>query len=269
MDLKYRLLIARIKPIHQLIRVVMYNSGIFFYLKKYKANNYKCFFSKMHGSQNGKRCFIIGNGPSLSVNDLNSLLKEDCFATNEIHRIFDKTQWRPKYYLLMDRYSKTTTEELEKLEADYIFLGDYYWRYHKVNRKDVICLHQRYCLNTRKMKFSNDISQGIYISATTSYGMMQIAAYLGYSEIYLLGFDHSYTFELNKLGKVHKTDSETNHFFKDDLPEDIIANVKEMEQSYRMFKRYCDMQGIVVKNATRGGKLNVFDRIDFANLVEA
>ena len=38
-----------------------------------------------------KRCFIVGNGPSLTVQDLDRLVGEDCFAANLIFKIcFEK-----------------------------------------------------------------------------------------------------------------------------------------------------------------------------------
>ena len=268
MDLKYRKLIAHIKPIHKIAKIFMYNSGYFFYRKIYKERNYEAFFIFLKDSKKGKRCFIIGNGPSLCASDLDKLVNEDCFGTNEIHRIFNQTRWRPQYYLIMDRYSKSTPEQVRDLECKTVFLGDYYCRFNKVLRRDFICLHQHVSFDDRKYKFSRDIKKKIINSPTVSYGAMQIAAYMGYSEIYLLGFDHNYTFEFDKEGNVVTTGKKSTHFFKDDIPEDIIANVYGMTMAYESFKNYADDNGIIVKNATRGGKLEVFERTDFDCLFE-
>lgn len=266
MDLKYRKMIARIKPLHKFSRVVMYDCGIFFYRKKYKENNYDELFSGMKGSKRGKRCFIIGNGPSLRVEDLDKLIDEDCFGTNEIHKIFPQTKWRPQYYLIMDRYTKSTPEEIRDLDCKTVFLGDYYCRFNEVLRQDAICLHQHQCYNERKYLFSDDISKQIINSPTVSYGVMQIAAYLGYSEIYLLGFDHNYSFEFSADGSVVKTGKESTHFFKDEIPETIVADVRGMTKAYESFGDYAGHHNILVGNATRGGKLEVFNRVDFDSL---
>lgn len=266
MDLKFRKIIARIKPLHKLCRVIMYDSGILYYKRLYKKNDYRKIFSDLKESQKGKRCFIIGNGPSLKPSDLDKLVDEDCFGTNEIHRIFNQTKWRPQYYLIIDRYSKSTPEQIRDLESEKVFLSDYYCRFNKVLRKEFICLHQHYNWNENRYAFSDDLSKKIVSSPTVSYSAMQIAAYLGYSEVYLLGFDHNYSFEFDSNGKVINTGKSKTHFFKDEVPEDIIADVWGMTKAYESFKRYADDHGIKVRNATRGGNLEVFERVDFDSL---
>lgn len=263
MKLKYRKLIARIRPIHKIARMAAYNSGYFYYKRIYRANDYNSVFCELKNSSAGKRCFIIGNGPSLKVEDLDRLVDEDCFGTNEIHRIFSKTEWRPKYYLIVDRYSKSTPEQIRDLECERIFLSDYYCRFNNVLLKNFICLHQHYNWNRNNYNFSKDISKKIISSPTVSFGAMQIAAYMGYSEVYLLGFDHNYSFEFASDGSVLNTGTTDTHFFKDDVPEDIIADVWGMTKAYEAFRDYADCNGIKVRNATRGGKLEVFERVNF------
>lgn len=45
---------------------------------------------KLKNINQGKRCFIIGNGPSLKIEDLNALVDEDCFACNRIYGLYFK-----------------------------------------------------------------------------------------------------------------------------------------------------------------------------------
>lgn len=268
MNLKYRKIIAKIKPIHKIGKMLMYNSGIIYYRKLYRNKNYESVFRDLKNSKKGRRCFVVGNGPSLRVEDLNMLQNEDCFGTNEIHRIFNQTKWRPKYYLIMDRYSKSTPSQIEKLDCEYVFLGDYYCRFNEVRRKNYICLHQHFNYNEDYYEFSDNIEKCIINSPTVSYGAMQIAAYLGYAEIYLLGFDHNYAFEFDEKGNVISTGKQNTHFFKDDVPEDIIANVWGMTKAYEAFGRYAKEHHITVRNATRGGKLEVFERVNLDSLFQ-
>lgn len=266
MDLKYRKFFYRFKPLHQLLRCIIYNRGVFFYKKLYKERGYEELFSELKKSKEGRRCFIIGNGPSLSVDDLNKLIDEDCFGVNEIHRIFPQTRWRPLYYVIADRYSKSTPEEIRDLDCKNVFLGDYYWRFNKVLRKDAICFHEHMGYSTDRFAFSEDISKKVVVAPTVSFFSMQIAAYLGYSEVYLLGFDHSYSFEFDKKGRIINTGKESTHFYKDDKAKDIIGNVWGMTKAYEAFKKYAEEHGVMVRNATRGGKLEIFERVDFDSL---
>ncbi len=267
MNLRYRKLFYRFKPLHQAIRWYMYNKGVFFYKKLYKTRGYESIYASLKDSKKGKRCFIIGNGPSLKVEDLDKLIGEDCLAVNEIHRVFPKTRWRPLICTFADRYSKSTPEEIRDLDCKYVFLGDYYWRYNTVLRKDAVCFHEHMAFSTKEYGFSEDISKCMVIAPTVAYCSMQIAAFMGYSEIFLLGFDHSYSFEFDKKGNIIKTGNESTHFFKDDKAEDIIGNVWGMTKAYESFKRYADEHGIIVKNATRGGKLEIFERVDLDDIV--
>ena len=65
----------------------------------------------------GQRCFIIGNGPSLTVSDLESLKDEVTFASNRIFKIFDETDWRPDYYGVFDESVFCSDEIIEKINA--------------------------------------------------------------------------------------------------------------------------------------------------------
>ena len=47
----------------------------------------------------GQRCFVLGNGPSLTVSDMELLKNEVTFAANKIYLCFDQTDWRPTFYL--------------------------------------------------------------------------------------------------------------------------------------------------------------------------
>ena len=63
--------------------------------------------NKIKNSKNShlnRRCFIIGNGPSLTANDLDKLSEnsEITFAFNRIYHIFEQTSWRPTYYMSQD-----------------------------------------------------------------------------------------------------------------------------------------------------------------------
>ena len=46
-----------------------------------------------------KRCFVIGNGPSLNKTNLDLIKDEYSIAMNRISMIYSKTEWRPSYYL--------------------------------------------------------------------------------------------------------------------------------------------------------------------------
>jgi hypothetical protein len=217
---------------------------------------------------NGKRCFIVGNGPSLTSDDLNLLKAEDCFASNSIFNMFVQTEWRPKYYVLVDRYACISVSDIIDSGLEYIFLGSYRCRFNSesrylLNYNNVKCIRSHQTIIKSRFKFSYDIMKCAFLTNTVSYIIMQIAVYMGYSEIYLLGFDHNYGFEVNEKGNIVKNNNRS-HFYSDNNK--VVADIEGMTLSYNKMKEVAEKKGIKVYNATRGGKLEVFERIDFDSL---
>ncbi len=47
---------------------------------------------------------------------------------------------------------------------------------------------------------------------------------------------------------------------------DSVQNVESMNRSYELCKEFAEKNGVKIYNATRGGKLEVFERVDFDSL---
>jgi hypothetical protein len=203
-----------------------------------------------------KRCFIVGNGPSLTMEDLDFIAKEDSFASNLIFRVFDKTKWRPKYYFIQDPYADVR-DELQKMGDTNLFLGDSFVRKRKDNDFKYSCFKTNRCVF--KPKFSADLSKGIISHYTITYTMIQAAIYMGYKEIYLLGIDHNYQFTVDKRGKVIKQNVQS-HIFEDKNPKEVVANLEGINQAYIKSRDELPKYNCVIFNCTRGGKLEWFPR---------
>lgn len=226
-------------------------------LKKYK-NIYK-----------GERVFIIGNGPSLKIEDLEILHKhkEICFGFNRIYRVYNRTKWRPNYIgitdidLLVDCY-----KDLEMMKSE-VFLGDcsIEIRIPKEfsNVKTIHLEIQEYYPNYPD--FSDDISKGVYWGYSVTYDIgIQVAAYMGFKEIYLIGMDHAI------IGNIS---DERNHFINNYYKEDEKSKYSErvfekdkITKAYEKAELYSRTHGFRIYNATRGGELEVFERVNFDSL---
>lgn len=209
------------------------------------------------GKHEGERCFIIGNGPSLTADDLELLKNEICFASNRIYEIYNKTKWRPKYYAISDgNIVKEIAEEAqEKSQADYCFFPSIDCWQMKWNENVLLyrILSNNFC---GSFIFSNDISKGIREGWTVTYILTQIAIYMGFKEVYYLGVDCSNFgchFYQNEVGNKNEISNDT-----------ITLSMR----SFDKIKEVCKKKNIVVKNATRGGKLEVFERINLEKLLD-
>lgn len=223
-----------------------------------RGNPYRKLKTLKNKHQN-ERCFIVATGPSLKIEDLEKLQNETTISMNSICLAFGKTDWRPTYYGIqdMDVYLRMK-EHIEGLNVKGKFIADYVQkRYNFEILKD----HYIFAINelhhflpnnkNYNTKFSKNIYSQVYSGNTITYSLLQIAVYMGFKEIYLLGADCHYSKDLN------------HHFINyDSVDPDFAMAGEMMTAAYKTAKKYADKHNIKIYNATRGGKLEVFDRVD-------
>ena len=118
-----------------------------------------------------------------------------------------------------------------------------------------------------KLKSSKVLVPEVYEGYTVTYMILQLAIYMGFSKICLLGIDHSYSTELNSNGEIVHKDL-ADHFDSNDK----ITNIPQTFRStlaYRKANEVAQSKGIIIVNSTRGGALEEFQRMsleDFLNL---
>ncbi len=220
---------------------------------------------KLKNSEHG-RCFIVATGPSLTIEDLNKLKNEKTFGLNSLCKAFSKTGWETTYYVMQDagvfynllpeiKQFRTTKfihsdqkfkkYALEELKCDKYVFPRYYGN-HLWNRKKL------------KTGFSKDARLIIHEGYTVAYVALQMAVYMGFNEIYLIGTDCNYSKDENK-----------QHFMKSGYYATNYATIgNEMLFAYSVAKKELDKLGVKVYNATRGGMLEEFPRVDLDEILK-
>ena len=232
----------------------------------------------------GKRCFLIGNGPSLVAEDLNKIKNEYSMAANKIFQAFPNTEWRPTYYFCDDsilcRELFAEKEPLQNVlsvcEAGFSSTKHALNKYHQ--DKDITNLYYYESRNTIDKAgkltplFSDDCGKCVYACYTIVYIMYQIAVYMGFKELYLLGMDFSFTQEVNQNGQVVLHDgikrNHSNLMDELDMKKENMPRPHIILEGHKMAKNYAESHGVKIYNATRGGKLEVFERVDLDSLFE-
>ena len=225
-----------------------------------------------------KRAFIIGSGPSLRVEDLDKLKNEITFACNKIYLSFDTTDWRPTYYSVIDSMvAKNNARRINSYGLLKIFSNSI--RINFLGRKDIYWLKDISSpkINGKLMiKFSEDISAGVYGGYTVIYTMLQIAYYMGIREVYLLGIDFSFDVPKpsHKKSPVGETllfsDGEINHFHPDYRKKGEIWTMPRLDLQYQAFCVARDAYqavGRMIYNASRETKLDVFRCVKFEDIL--
>ena len=92
---------------------------------------------------------------------------------------------------------------------------------------------------------------------------------MGFKEIYLLGIDHNFAIQRKRNGEIITNDIQ-NHFSAEyDSSKNrhfIEMDIDLATSAYECARVYAEKNNIKIKNATRGGNLEVFERVDFDSL---
>lgn len=243
-----------------------------FVLKKYENAGYSEQIRSYKNNAVGKRCFIIGNGPSLRLSDLEQLEGEDTFAANRIYGAFEKIDWHPTYYWCQDSsVMRDIIDDIDKIEKKVPniflnYLGFLETKLPLIYRENVHYFYASWRQGKcGEITFSTDCERYIGASMTVVYAMIQFAVYMGYREIYLLGIDHNYS-QAND-GTIQDT-SYAEFIAKKDLSQYNLPHLDMSTRAYVEARKYCDNHNIKIYNATRGGKLEVFERVDFEKILK-
>lgn len=251
-----------------------------FYYKYVKSNKYP-FYKKgrldrkvaaMKDIHKGEACFVIGNGPSLTADDLDAIADTGypSFAANSIFKIFDKTKWRPTYLVYQDQQIidglVNMFEELSSSCEKMIIRRDVYNQITMNYRESEKLVLPRLVMHIRKDKyydFSEDVSKYAYDGCTVTYFSIQLAYYMGFNKIYLIGMDHNFPVMLDENDHIIEDKSVKMHCFDDS--KHIVLNPSRVIEStfaYRSAKKFLKLHGVEIYNATRGGRLEEFTRVD-------
>jgi hypothetical protein len=212
----------------------------------------------------GQRCFIIGNGPSLKQTDLSQLKDEYTLGQNRIYLAFPEIGFETKYFLSVnDLVIEQCAREIQALEMPR-FVS---WRARKwlKPQDNLFFIHTTYTGE----KFARDIRERVWEGGTVTYTSLQVAYFLGFSQVILVGVDHNYVTQGKPNATVTSQGDDPNHFhpgyfgkgFRWQLP-DLI----QWEEAYRLARRTFEADGRSVVDATVGGKLTVFPKVDYSAL---
>lgn len=163
----------------------------------------------LRGKYAGERLFVLGNGPSLSETPLEKLSNEYTFAVNEIHNIYNNTSWRPSFYLCLspqdepEAYFRTFDLGIpcfmfeSRMEFFENHAGRNFNQLSNIIALEGVPLYNRLdryepdfnSIESISEVWSVDIMDKVYRYNGSMYPVMQIATYMGFDEIYLLGCD--------------------------------------------------------------------------------
>lgn len=236
-------------------------------LKKWKS---------LKGKFYGQRVFILGNGPSLNKMPLYLLKNEHSMCFNRFNLFFDRLPWLPTFYMITDDLVvKDMHEDVNKItqQADYCFFPDLHPS--NVDFRDYVVERDNVCwLNMDHPDFTLELPK-CGINKTVVNGALQVLAYLGFREIYLIGVDMTFVHHVvdkkNSRDWTATDDDDPNHFDPRYFGKNTTYHNPSKDaimERFAVAKEFFDSTGAKIYNAGYGGELEIFDRTPFDQLFD-
>lgn len=234
----------------------------------------------------GETIFILGNGPSLNKTDLDLLKDKYTFCVNRAYLLYERINWKPTFYTANDwRVVPDNCAELNALTGSIFFFDN---NFKGILREDKDVYFYEHTAgdpkNPAERVFSSDMSNGIRGAGSVVGTAIQIAAHLGFKVINLLGCDLGYNVRTTviqsgedkfgngvKLELTSTKDDDPNHFDKRYFGKGRRwhdPNVKRMISGHEQCLKGIKNLGIALRNATVGGELEIYERVDFKEAVQ-
>lgn len=239
-----------------------------------------------------KTCFVLGNGPSLKLINPAKLIEQEIFAVN----FFYKNKWFKKLksvnFLFTDPafFNDCTKQKLSKLAIKEILTLSHYESVKKI----IIPIHRK---EQWLKQFDDDIPgekmryyyasiefhggklklpkphHNFYKGQTVIINALLYAMSVGYKKIYLLGVDMTgflEQYQEDSNFQEHSYNKSNTHIdYIDMSSEDNEFNLKihgKMFEEFKYLKRIAKQNNIQIFNATPGGALDIFERVNFENI---
>lgn len=241
---------------------------------------------KWKGKYEGKRCFIVGNGPSLRKQELRKIHNEYVFTVNQMMKSELYQDLNSDFHVIADPlyFDINPNKEEHKVVINTIKKINYLNKKpecffpvsvkKEVNRLGLSDLNINYFFPTLStydgMNPKINLQKGVYIYNTVTQYAIQIAIYMGFKEIYLLGCDMTGYKEVEQFA--NNSFSEQTHVYteseedmkkalhKERSCEQWFVGFGKMFTDYRRLYEYCQKKNIKLINLTNGGVLDSLPR---------
>jgi len=223
----------------------------------------------------GRRCFVIGNGPSLNKQDLSPLANEITIVMNEFYMHPILQEWQPTFWCLADppdNYSSQMTkikEGMTRANPKAFFLPISMKKFN--DQHQIFPQEKTYFLKTKGMPTKTDkldLTKIIPGSYNTDHMATMLALALGCSPIYLLGLDYDKLCHRSKFPHFYDSDSPEK---QDDLSKyPYLHRIEFALNKYRAHDVLRDIglkHGQIIFNATPGSFLDVYPEAQYEKVV--
>jgi len=193
----------------------------------------------------GQPCIIIGNGPSLKNVPDAFLDKYPTFGANRIY-----LRYQPTYFVAVNPLViEQNKADIAALECEKFLPGQF----------GIEC-HSLVSLSRKAFSFEPDV--WIYEGHTVTFVSMQLAYYMGFETVLLVGVDHRFEYQGNPNEQRLLEGDDPNHFDPNYFKGQQWNNpdLERSRQAYQMAENAYRKNGRQIVNLTEGTALDVFEK---------
>lgn len=206
-------------------------------------------WSDLEGKHTGETGIVIGNGPSLRDIPVHFLVKYPTFGTN---RIYLRNGFSPTYYVCVNPLvASQYLVDIQNMAGPIKFVTDQF----AGQIADALPLHS---VGTPIFSYHPDVR--IYEGFTVTYVCLQLAYWMGFSRILLVGLDHFYKFQGKPNEEKVMAGEDPNHFSSEYFQGARWNNpdLQRSESSYYMARTVFEANGRQIINCSTKTACEVF-----------
>lgn len=216
----------------------------------------------------GERCILVCNGPSLNKMNLSFLRRHYSIGMNKIYLGFRKFNFYPKYYVSVNK--KVLHQAASAIQQ--LNCVKFISRHHAPDRLTDNALTYLIDTQTPKHRFCSDLEDGMHEGWTVTYAALQVAYFLGFKQVIIIGMDHHFTYQGQPNEATIMQGGDPNHFsdayFGHGQTWDN-PDIAHSEESYHIAKQIFEQDGREIIDATLDGHCNIFKKMDYRELLSS
>jgi len=225
----------------------------------------KSILQRYRNAYEGEQCVIIGNGPSLKNTPLELLKNTHTFGLNRIYLMYEELGFETSFHVVVNQLV------VEQCAGDFDSINSPLFtttpsRQHLSDRPNVAFLNKLV-----GPRFSKNAAHGIWEGATVTYVAMQLAYYMGFTDVALVGVDHRFAVSGPAHQVVESKGADESHFdpryfgkgFRWQLPD-----LETSELAYSLARTAFERGGRRLVDATVDGALQVLPKSSLAAFLE-
>lgn len=242
---------------------------------------------RFKGLHEGERCFILGSGHSIMEADLTLLADEVVMTQNHFHAHPQIATIRPAYHVIVPKYQPQEfdadwREWLDSMsralpEDTVLFCGQN--TKYLVDQMGIFrerAYYQQFGYRSALLRRAPvDLTRWLMVVPTVLPQCLAIAIYMGFGEIFLLGFDMDQVCRTKDRNQVrfYGLSPITRNRAEIDEEERAAASGIDWLQNWviweqcNLLRREAEARGIRIINAAPGGLLNMFERRPYPELL--